>query len=109
MSDNQYQDRFERTFNQRIPREIAQSFTDEQRAAIRIAFGGEHWDGHAIDMRGTIPLLHWYFAFIAGPDKRRKSRMGFHDRPKPNIFARIIGAVTMLVALALLSVLLLFI
>ena len=106
MSDDQYQDRFERVFNQRIPREIAHSFTDEQRAAIRIAFGGERWDGHAIDMRGAIPLLRWYFAFVAGPEKRRKSRVGLDGRPRPNIFSRIIGAVTMLVALALLAALL---
>ncbi len=107
MSDNQYPDRFERAFNLRIPRKVAQSFSDDQRAAIRTAFGGERWDGHPIDIRGTIPLLRWYFVFIAGPDKRGNTRTALDDRPKPRIFARIIGAVTMLVVLALLALLLL--
>ena len=107
MSANQYQDRFERAFKKRIPRKVAHSFSDDQRAAIRTAFGGERWDGHPIDKRGTIPLLRWYFVFVAGPDNRGKTRMALDDRPKPRIFARIIGAVTMMVALALLALLLL--
>ena len=107
MSANQYQDRFERAFNQRIPRKVAHSFSEDQRAAIRTAFGGERWDGHPIDKRGTIPLLHWYFVFVAGSDNRRKYRTASDDRRKPRIFARIIGAVTMLVVVALLAVLLL--
>lgn len=108
MSDNQFQDRFERAFNQRIPRQIADSFTDQQRAAIRTAFGGVSWDGHTVDLRGRIPLLNWYFAFVAGPDKRQKRRLALNDRPKSNILGRMFGAATMLVALALLAVLLLF-
>ncbi len=107
MSANHYPDRFERAFNQRIPRKVAQGFSDDQRAAIRTAFGGERWDGHPIDKRGMIPLLRWYFVFVAGSDNRRKYRSGLDDRPKPRIFARIVGAVTMLVVVALLALMLL--
>lgn len=106
MSDNQFHDRFERTFNKRIPREVADSFTDQQRAAIRTAFGGENWDGHTVDLRGRIPLVRWYFVFVAGPERRKKRRLGLDDRPKSNILGRLFGALTMLVMLALLAVLL---
>ena len=107
MSENQYPDRFERAFNQRIPSAIAHSFSDEQRSAIRTAFGGENWDGHAVDLRGVIPLFRWYFAFVAGPDRRQKRRLSLDaDKPKPSLLGRIIGALTVLVVLALLAVLL---
>ncbi len=107
MSENQYHDRFERAFKQRVPRAIADSFTDEQRAAIKTAFGGEKWDGHTVDLRGVIPLFRWYIAFVAGPDKRQKRGLSLDDRPRSNILGRIVGTVTMLAFLALLAVLLL--
>ena len=106
MSDKQFADRFERDFNKRIPRKIAESFTDEQRAAIRTAFGGESWDGHAVDLRGRIPVLRWYFAFVAGRDKRTSRRQGLDDRPKSNVLGRIFGALTMMIVLALFATLL---
>lgn len=106
MSDDQFQDRFDRAFRQRIPKDVAHSFTEDQRAAIRTAFGGEKWDGHALDLRGVLPLFNWYFAFVAGPDKRRQRRLSFDDGPKPSLFGRVISAVTVVVVLALLAVLL---
>ncbi len=106
MSDNQFHERFERTFNQRIPRKVANSFSDEQRAAIRTAFGGEKWDGHTVDLRGVIPLLRWYFVFVAGSDKRRKRKPGLDDRPRSNFFGRLVSTLTALVMLALLALLL---
>jgi hypothetical protein len=107
MSENEYTDRFERAFNQRIPSAIAHTFTDEQRSAIRTAFGGERWDGHRIDLRGVVPIFRWYFAFVAGSDNRRKRRLALDDdKPKPSFLGRIVGTVTVLVVLALLAVLL---
>ena len=107
MSDDNFEDRFERAFNQRIPQQVARSFTDDQRAAIRTAFGGELWDGHALDLRGVIPLLRWYYVFVAGPDKRSKTRSpGFSDRAGSNIIGRIFGTIVMLLMLLLLGLLL---
>lgn len=106
MSDEQFQDRFERAFNQRIPRKVAQTFTDDQRAAVRTAFGGERWDGHPIDFRGVIPFLRWYFVFISGPDKRTKRRVMSNAKPKRSIFGRIIRALLLILMLALLAIML---
>ena len=104
MSDDEYQDRFDRAFKQRIPEQVAHSFTDEQRTAIRTAFGGTNWDGHPVDLRGVIPLVRWYFAFVAGPDRRGKNRSpGLSDRTGSNVLGRIFGTIVMLLMLLLLA------
>ncbi len=108
MSDNQSHDRYERAFLQRFPREVVHSFSDQQIAAIKTAIGGERWDSHVVDLRGVMPLLRWYFVFVAGPVKRKKRRLGLDDRPKSNILGRIVSAATMLLGLALLAVLLFY-
>ena len=81
MDEDDFHDRFERAFNERIPRPVAASFTAEQLAAIKTAFGGERWDGHPVDMRGTLPLLRWYFVIVAGHDRRGTSRLDLDDSP----------------------------
>ena len=75
MADDEFHDRFERAFNARIPRHEAASFSAEQLAAVKTAFGGERLGGHPVDRRGTVPLLRWYVVFIAGRDRREKSRL----------------------------------
>lgn len=109
MSDTVFHDRFERAFNARISRDVAQTFTEEQRAAIRTAFGGERWDGHRVDVRGVVPLLRWYFVFVAGPDHRSKRRVRRDDAPRPSLVGRVVGAVTMTVMLLLLATLLIYV
>ena len=106
MSDSEFHDRFERAFNARIPRQVANSFTPEQLAAIKTAFGGERWDGHGVDLRGTIPLLRWYFVFVGGRNQRAKSRLRLDDSPKPSLLGRLVGGLVLLVMVALLAVLL---
>ena len=106
MAEDEFHDRFERAFNARIPRDVAASFTTEQLAAIKTAFGGERWGGHPVDMRGAVPLLRWYFVFVAGRDKRSKTRLDLDDSPRPSILGRIVGAVVLLIMLVLLAFLL---
>ncbi len=103
MGASEFHDRFERAFNARIPREVASTFSPEQRAAIKTAFGGERWDGHPVDLRGTIPLLRGYFVFVGGRDRRSKGRLGLDDSPKPSPLGRLIGGFVLLVMLALLA------
>ncbi len=45
-------------------------------SAIKLAYGAERWDGHRVNLRGVVPLpfRRWYFAFVAGPDRRAKRR-----------------------------------
>ena len=74
--DDGYHERFERMFFSRVPPEVARSFTDAQISAIKGVFGGERWDGHAVDFRGVIPFpfRKHYFVFVAGRDRRARRR-----------------------------------
>ncbi len=76
MSGAQLDERFERMFLARIPRAVAQSFSDEQLTAIKTVFGAERWDHHRLDLRGMLwlPFRRWYFVFLAGPERRLRSR-----------------------------------
>lgn len=106
--DDSFHERFERTFRSRVPPEVARSFTADQMAAIKSAFGGERWDGHAVDIRGTVPLpfKRYYFVLVAGPDRRGRRRA----RPlrRPPLLRRAVGATLSTVALVWLAILALY-
>lgn len=70
------EERFERMFLSRISARIAESFTDEQLLAIKSVFGAEHWDGHAFDLRLTLPIpfRRWYVVLLGGPERRVGAR-----------------------------------
>ena len=59
-----------------MPAHIAETFTDAQLRAIIRAYGVRSWGRHAIDFRFTLPILArtYYFVFLAGIDKRPRSR-----------------------------------
>ena len=106
ISDDDFNERFERKFFSRIRPEVAQSFTDEQMSAIKQAYGAERWDGHRVDLRGVVqlPFIRWYYAFVAGPDQRGKRRP--RATGEAGAFGRVVSAtVTILMLLLLLLVL----
>nr|WP_232349049.1 3-phosphoshikimate 1-carboxyvinyltransferase [Neptunomonas qingdaonensis] len=55
---------------------MKESFTQEQLAALKIAFGARKWGQHPVDLRGTLKFWRWryYFVFLAGRNKRDLSR-----------------------------------
>ena len=65
-----------RKFASSMPAHIAETFTDAQLRAIIRAYGVRSWGQHAIDFRFTLPVLArtYYFVFLAGIDKRPRSR-----------------------------------
>ncbi|MDA0229666.1 MAG: 3-phosphoshikimate 1-carboxyvinyltransferase [Proteobacteria bacterium] len=67
---------FVRKFASSMPAHIAETFTDAQLRAIIRAYGVRSWSQHAIDFRFTLPILArtYYFVFLAGIDKRPRSR-----------------------------------
>lgn len=60
----------------RLPDDLKESFTHEQLAALKIAFGARKWGQHPVDLRGTLRFWRWryYFVFLAGRNKRDLSR-----------------------------------
>ncbi len=61
---------------ERMPKNVADSFTDDQLFHLNTALAGRRWGNHKVDVRGTIGLLRsrYYFVLLAGRDKRDLSR-----------------------------------
>jgi hypothetical protein len=59
-------------FLQRLPSELARSFTPEQLRAIELHFAMRYKLRHAIDWRARIgfPFVKIYFVFLAGIERR---------------------------------------
>ena len=110
MSAAEFNDRFERTFFSRIPADVAQSFSDEQLTAIKTVFGGEVWNSHPVDLRGTLrlPFRRWYFVVLAGPDKRTAKSQRVPTRARRPI-RRALGAATTTIAVIWMTLLVLYI
>lgn len=71
------QDPFVIGLKERLPDDLKDSFTPEQLAALKVAFGARHWGRHKVDLRGTLRLGRWryYFVFLAGRNRRDLSRL----------------------------------
>jgi len=62
----------------KFPKDVADSFTDEQLTHLLTAIGTREWGSHKVDMRGTIkfPLSKWryYYVFLFGRNRRDLTR-----------------------------------
>jgi hypothetical protein len=67
---------FVRKFADSMPAGIAETFSDAQLRVIIRAYGVKNWRRHASDIRFAIPVWArtYYFVFLAGVDKRPRSR-----------------------------------
>ena len=70
------QDAFIAGLKDRLPEDLRESFSAEQLAALKVAFGARQWGRDPVDLRGTLKLWRWryYFVFLAGRNKRDLSR-----------------------------------
>ncbi|MFM2061368.1 MAG: hypothetical protein RLZZ507_1038 [Cyanobacteriota bacterium] len=75
---------FEELFYQISP-EIAETFTNEQIAAIKNGFQGREWHEHFIDKRISIliPILPFYVVLLAGEERRSKQRWKYEKSLYP--------------------------
>lgn len=75
-TETKQKDWFENGLMQRLPNDMHDSFTAEQIAALKVAFGARKWGKHPIDLRGTINIWSWryYFVFLMGRNQRSLSR-----------------------------------
>lgn len=62
----------------RMPPNVAASFTDEQLAHLHSALGARSWKKHSVDIRSTFPLPFFrsriYFVLLMGRNRRELSR-----------------------------------
>jgi hypothetical protein len=62
----------------RMPNNVADSFSDEQLLALKVALGSRRWGKHKIDFRGTFPMPFFkskiYYVFLMGRNHRNLTR-----------------------------------
>ena len=60
----------------KMPADVASSFSEEQLIALNKAIGGRSWARHKIDLRGTVSIWRssFYFVILAGKNRRELSR-----------------------------------
>ncbi|BBB25465.1 hypothetical protein [Amphritea japonica] len=74
--DQQTKDWFEEGLFKRLPEDVRGSFSQEQLAALKVAFGARKWGKHPVDIRGTLKIWTWryYFVILLGRNRRELSR-----------------------------------
>ncbi|HUC61874.1 MAG TPA: hypothetical protein VMF53_07945 [Alphaproteobacteria bacterium] len=79
------QDPFVENFFKQIAPQIAESFTIDQLAAIKMVYGGRAWGRHAVDIRFSFPFFweRFYVVFVAGRDKRAAARRAVDRKAHP--------------------------
>ena len=67
---------FEKGLMDRLPSDIKASFSTEQVAALKIAFGARQWGKHPLGLPGTFNVRRsrFYFAVLLGRNKRQLSQ-----------------------------------
>ena len=60
---------------QRMPKNVQDSFTEEQLANLKIAVGARTWGSHVIDLRSTVKMFRYryYYVLVAGRNRRELS------------------------------------
>ncbi len=103
-------DPFLQEFFGRIPDRLARSFSPEQLAAIRVAFGTRTWGAHSIDIRRTLTIFGkpFYLVMLAGAEQSLPARFRIYYREHPlwkTANAFLFGGLTLLLLLACLGIL----
>ncbi|NRD74853.1 hypothetical protein HQQ94_16825 [Shewanella sp. VB17] len=67
---------------QKLPPQIADSYTDIQLQGIRVSLGDRTWGKHFIDNRGALafPFIRWrfFYVFLLGKNRRAYTRRERH-------------------------------
>lgn len=67
-------DPFVARFFHRIPPSIARTFTPQQLAAIKLAFGARQWGDHPIDLRRSFGIGRWRFYIVLLMGRARRGK-----------------------------------
>jgi hypothetical protein len=75
--DGAKDDLFLRTFFDRVPADVAATFTPRQLDAIRLAYGARTPGAHLVDLRFNVPLpwRSYYFVLLFGRNRRTFDRL----------------------------------
>lgn len=75
---------FEMLFD-RIPEDVAATFSDAQRAALYSAVKPSTWKRHPINIRMSVPFIggRFFITVVGGPEKRARDRLAREGRMFP--------------------------
>lgn len=90
-------------FLERLPREVLETFTPEQRSALWAAAKPSSWRYHPIDIRISLPLpgSRLFLTVVSGIERRSSSRRRRDGRVRPFFTA---GNIVFLVAIFVVAV-----
>ncbi|GGF67628.1 3-phosphoshikimate 1-carboxyvinyltransferase [Alteromonas lipolytica] len=75
---NSAQDPALKSLLERMPPEVANSFTEEQLSHLHSALGARSWKKHSLDIRSTFPIpfakSRVYFVLLMGRNRRELTR-----------------------------------
>ena len=74
---------------QRMPDDVATSFSLEQLHGLKSAIATRQWGKHKVDIRGSLPIIRhrYYFALVAGRNRRE---MTAEEKALDNAFALVV-------------------
>ncbi len=94
---------------EKMPDDIASSFTDEQLMHIRNAIGARNWGNHALDWRGTVGLplsrWRWYYVLLIGKNRRHHNRGDTVSRGFTRLVAVVFLSLSMMLGMVILYLL----
>tara|TARA_B100001093_G_scaffold445692_1_gene449457 strand:+ start:428 stop:862 length:435 start_codon:yes stop_codon:yes gene_type:complete len=89
----------------RMPKEVADQFTDDQLIHLKTAIGARNWGNHPFDARGTITLpgyrFKFYYVLIFGKNRRNLSRS---EEQASNLLGFLLSAFLVLILAAVLLI-----
>lgn len=60
-------------FLEKMPKRVANSFSEEQLTSIKTAIGARDWGNHKVDIRGTVKFFKWRFYYVLLLGRNRRS------------------------------------
>ncbi len=78
-------DPFFKQFFARVPKAVADSYTDEQLDAIKLTYGARTRGAHLVDIRLSIPFItrRFYVVLLAGQERRPADRLALERALRP--------------------------
>ncbi len=100
LMDKPIDDPFLKKFLSRVPEAVADSYTDAQLDAIKLAYGARTRGAHLVDIRLSVPWItrRFYVVLLAGGERRPADRRALERALRP------LGTVANVVLMGLLAI-----
>ncbi|PKF51725.1 hypothetical protein [Enterovibrio nigricans] len=92
-----YNDPFIRSFLEKVPKDIASSFTESQLLQLKLMFGTRAKAQHIVDIRTVMGSFSWsyYFVFLLGRNRRDLTRAEQRMAYAGKVFFLLLGSLVL--------------